>query len=52
MNGWTSKDSLELYGVPEWGADLFSINEKGNISVQPQGSDGSPDRPDGNREES
>ena len=40
MNGWTSKDSLELYGVPEWGADLFSINEKGNISVQPQGSAG------------
>ena len=40
MNGWTSKDSLELYGVPDWGADLFSINEKGNISVQPRGSTG------------
>ena len=40
MRGWTPQDSLDLYGVPRWGAGLFSINEKGNISVQPRGSAG------------
>ena len=49
MNGWTSKDSLELYGVPDWGADLFSINEKGNHQRATPRLRGSPDRSDGNR---
>ncbi|MFP8875069.1 MAG: arginine decarboxylase, partial [Myxococcota bacterium] len=40
MRGWTPQDSLDLYGVLDWGAGLFSINEKGNISVQPRGSAG------------
>jgi arginine decarboxylase len=37
MRGWTVKDSVELYQVPNWGAGFFGVNERGHVEVQPQG---------------
>lgn len=33
---WTISDSAELYELPRWGNDYFSISEKGNLLVHPQ----------------
>jgi arginine decarboxylase len=33
--GWTVQDSAETYGVREWGADFFNINQRGELEVQP-----------------
>ena len=33
MHGWTIRDSEELYGVRNWGAGFFSINDKGHVEV-------------------
>ena len=30
---WTVKDSAELYGISEWGAGYFDINEQGEVTV-------------------
>ena len=38
--GWTVRDSLELYNVPNWGTGFFDINSKGHVDVLPRGSDG------------
>ncbi|MBN2632129.1 MAG: biosynthetic arginine decarboxylase [Bacteroidales bacterium] len=35
MRKWRIEDSAELYNINGWGVDYFSINEKGNITVQP-----------------
>ncbi len=35
MRGWTVRDALELYNVSSWGAGFFTINDKGNVEVQP-----------------
>jgi arginine decarboxylase len=40
MRGWTIKDSLELYKVPQWGGGYFGINEAGRLEVHPAGNDG------------
>lgn len=32
---WTINDSAKIYNLDNWGADLFSINKKGNICVHP-----------------
>lgn len=40
MGPWSSKKSLEMYGLKYWGADFFHINEEGNVCVSPQGKDG------------
>lgn len=40
MRGWSIGDSLELYSVPNWGRGFFTINEKGNVVVQPRGPEG------------
>jgi arginine decarboxylase len=37
---WTIDKSNTLYGIKDWGADYFRINEKGNISVTPNGPNG------------
>ncbi|MBW2267815.1 MAG: biosynthetic arginine decarboxylase [Deltaproteobacteria bacterium] len=34
--GWTIRDSLELYSVPNWGDGFFGINTDGNVTVNPQ----------------
>ena len=39
-NQWTVSDSASLYGLDRWGEEYFSINDQGNISVQPQGAKG------------
>ena len=36
MRKWRVEDSLELYNVPGWGINYFSINEKGNVAVSPR----------------
>jgi arginine decarboxylase len=36
MRKWRVEDSAELYNINGWGADYFSINEKGNVIVTPQ----------------
>jgi arginine decarboxylase len=37
---WGTENSKELYGIGSWGSGFFDVNEKGNILVTPQGSDG------------
>ncbi len=36
MKKWTTEDSLDLYNVKGWGAGYFSINDLGNVCVQPR----------------
>ena len=36
MRKWRIEDSLELYNVPGWGINYFSINQDGNVSVSPR----------------
>lgn len=40
MGPWSIRKSLELYGTEYWGNDFFHINEEGNVSVTPKGSEG------------
>ena len=37
---WTIQDSLEHYQLPYWGRPFFSINEQGNVTVQPIAKEG------------
>lgn len=37
MDLWSLKKSAELYNIDNWGAGYFRINDKGNVSVHPQG---------------
>ena len=32
---WTTEESIDLYGVENWGNGYFSINDKGNIIILP-----------------
>jgi arginine decarboxylase len=32
---WSTADSAKIYNLDNWGADLFSINKKGNVCVHP-----------------
>ncbi|HEX2643969.1 MAG TPA: biosynthetic arginine decarboxylase [Thermoanaerobaculia bacterium] len=34
---WTPADSLDLYNVRGWGNNYFSVNDRGNIAVHPNG---------------
>ena len=38
--GWTVRDSLELYMVPNWGTGFFDINGQGHVEVMPRGAEG------------
>jgi arginine decarboxylase len=40
MRGWMIRDSLELYGVPNWGGGYFSVNPEGHVEVRPRGGGG------------
>ena len=40
MRGWSARDSLELYGVPNWGKGFFGINARGHVEIRPRGDDG------------
>ncbi len=35
MERWSSNESAKVYNIDNWGADLFSINKKGNLCVHP-----------------
>src|SRR5690242_8991393 len=32
---WSTGDSAKIYNLDNWGADLFSVNKKGNVCVHP-----------------
>jgi len=34
--GWTVRDSLELYGVANWGDGFFEINREGHVQARPR----------------
>src|SRR5271154_3917335 len=34
-SSWKIEDSLETYGVSQWGKDYFGINPKGHVTVHP-----------------
>lgn len=36
MRKWRVEDSAELYNINGWGRQYFSVNEKGNMTVQPR----------------
>src|SRR5512136_3025779 len=35
MEKWSISESAKIYNIDNWGAELFSINKKGNICVHP-----------------
>ena len=35
MERWSIAESAKIYNLDNWGADLFSINKKGNVCVHP-----------------
>ncbi|MEN9443332.1 MAG: hypothetical protein RIS47_222, partial [Bacteroidota bacterium] len=37
MRKWQIEDTAEQYNISGWGINYFSINEKGNVSVSPNG---------------
>lgn len=40
MHGWTLRDSAELYGVKNWGAGFFTVNDHGRVEVRPTANGG------------
>ena len=40
MRAWTIEDSEQLYGIPNWGREFVRINERGNVTITPEGTDG------------
>mgnify|MGYP000154716669 CR=1 FL=1 len=40
MENWSVQRSNQLYGLDNWGGGYFGINEKGNITVSPDGPEG------------
>ncbi len=40
MRKWTTADSAELYGIPNWGREFLKINDHGHLTVAPAGSGG------------
>ncbi len=42
IKNWTAADSAELYCVPDWGNDFFSVSRNGETTVRLIDSDGEP----------
>ncbi|MEY4675172.1 MAG: arginine decarboxylase [Planctomycetota bacterium] len=40
LRGWTIRDSAEIYQLTAWGGNAFSINDRGELVVQPNGPNG------------
>jgi arginine decarboxylase len=36
---WTIPDALDTYGIRNWGAGYFGVNDKGNVIIHPGGPD-------------
>lgn len=32
---WSAEDSATLYGINDWGAGYFHVNEKGELTISP-----------------
>ena len=37
MRTWTTQDSADVYGIPNWGREFLRINDHGNLEVAPRG---------------
>jgi len=37
MRAWTVREAAELYGIPYWGGDYFSVSTEGDMLVHPNG---------------
>lgn len=37
---WSTQKSSDLYGITNWGADYFGVNEQGHVTVTPDGPNG------------
>lgn len=37
MSNWTINNSLELYQIDKWSDGYYSINNRGNLSIKPEG---------------
>ena len=35
-SGWSIQDSIDTYGINNWGKGYFSINPDGNVAVHPE----------------
>ncbi|MCA0893188.1 biosynthetic arginine decarboxylase [Microbulbifer agarilyticus] len=40
IENWTCEDSAALYGIRNWGADYFNLNQSGEITVEVKNDDG------------
>ncbi|MFK7739752.1 MAG: biosynthetic arginine decarboxylase [Planctomycetota bacterium] len=40
LRAWTPRDSVELYQLAAWGGDTYTVNERGDLVVQPAGPNG------------
>ena len=40
LTRWLVNDAADLYGIRNWGAGYFDINDKGEVVVRPQGRNG------------
>lgn len=39
-HAWTPAHSAETYGIKDWGADYFSVSEKGEVAITVEGKNG------------
>lgn len=39
LERWTVENSVDLYGIRNWGGGYFDISEKGEVTINPRGSD-------------
>ena len=37
MRAWTVREAAELYGIPYWGGEYFSVSATGDMLVHPAG---------------
>ena len=37
MRAWTVREASELYGIPYWGGEYFSVSATGDVLVHPNG---------------
>ena len=42
LERWSVRDSVDLYGINDWGAGYFTINQNGEVAVTPFREPGSP----------
>ena len=40
---WDIEDSVEMYGIRNWGAGYFDINKSGEVTIRPFGKEGGPE---------